>query len=335
MADLVFGNVKHPAFVDRYIPDADTDAWNDLGQRKPVGTCRHSMWGNLISTDRWFRDSATHKASGLTDYGVGNGDVDGTDLDGVIYRWNDPLGRRAGWASGGSDGLEGDGVAFVRNLGVSAINRDLVSIERSDGGRPDTRMTTAQFNSICQLGAFWFDYAEVPFSSFPLNPKVGVRTDMEHFEFATKACPFTYMRAHTADIQAEIKKLLEAGQTAGAVVTPPVVEPAPEWPNGWTFAELKAHFGKLLEVRMNPKTNEVAETAMRGFSKDGIISNMWLQRAVAEGITDVKRIPKPSQVTITRAKDGTGSSTLLVPRSGYKDWIGFRGDGNSSWIWLQ
>src|SRR4051812_7687088 len=120
---LVFGNVPHPPFVDRYIPSSQNHAWNDLGQRRPVGVCLHSMIGSLKGTDMWFRDgvpSPDHVAQGLTDYGVG-GSTDGPDLDGVIWRWNDPKGRRAGWASGGSDGLEGDGPMFVRTLGVDAI----------------------------------------------------------------------------------------------------------------------------------------------------------------------------------------------------------------------
>ena len=40
---LVFGNVPHPAFIDRLIPDAQNQSWDDLGSRKPVGVCQHSM----------------------------------------------------------------------------------------------------------------------------------------------------------------------------------------------------------------------------------------------------------------------------------------------------
>jgi len=333
-AELVFGRVPHPPFEDRYIPDYQTSAWNDLGQRNPVGTCRHSMIGSLAGTDKWFRNgvpSAAHRATGLTDYGIG-GSTDGS-LDGVIWRWNDPRGRRAGWASGGSDGLEGDGIAFVRTLGVNAINRDLVSIERSDGGKIETPPSAKQLDSLIALEAYWFDQAGVPWDTFPKNPNVGIVTDMEHWEFATKACPFDPMRRMTTEIQQEIRDVLKSHQVViePAEPTDPVPE-QPEWPNGWTTDELKAWFGQVLEVDFRKPEKGFTP---RTFNKDGVISNMWVQRAVAEGITQIKRIPKPGYIAITAAKDGTPCHSFIVPRSGYPDWVAFRGDGNDSWKWFQ
>jgi hypothetical protein len=337
MADLVFGNVPHPPFVDRYIPDSETDAWNDLGQRVPKGVCHHSMLGTLHSTDLYFRRNGPapgFEPGGLTDYGVGN-DLDGPALDGVIYRWNDPLGRRAGWASGGSDGLEGDGPAFVRTLGVNAINRDLVSIERSDGGDQLRPSSPKQFESICQLTAHWFDYAHVPYDAFPVNPNAGCVTDMEHFEFAIKACPFAWFRGHINEVQDRVRMILKAAQVVSSPAPPPTpAPPESEWSNGWTTAQLKTQFGKVTEITIDKK-NVITGSRSLGFDPKGVLSNMWVHRAVAEGITDVKRIPKPSHFTVTRAKDDTGCSVFIVPRSGYKDWIGFRGDGNASWIWIQ
>ena len=140
---ITFGRVAHPPFRDRLIPNAQTTAWDDLGQRTPVGVCWHTMVGTLWGTDTYFRTGAP----ALTDYGVG-GATDGPNWDGVILRWNDPRGRRSGWANGGSDGLEGDGPLFVRTRGVAAINRDLVSIERSDGANPATPVSAKQAESI-------------------------------------------------------------------------------------------------------------------------------------------------------------------------------------------
>jgi hypothetical protein len=151
----------------------------------------------------------------LTDYGIG-GSTDGA-LDGAIWRWNDPTGRRSGWANGGSDGLEGDGPAFVQKLGVNAINRDLVSIERSDGGDINTSMSPKQFEAICQLTAYWFDQAQVPHDAFPVNPKVGVVTHMLHKEFATKDCPFPPVYNRITEIQDRVRAILKQYQeTAGA-----------------------------------------------------------------------------------------------------------------------
>lgn len=42
---VTFGKVQHPPFIDRLIPDAQTRAWDDLGRRRPVGVCQHSMVG--------------------------------------------------------------------------------------------------------------------------------------------------------------------------------------------------------------------------------------------------------------------------------------------------
>lgn len=325
---ITYGNVKHPPFEDRLIPSSENGAWDDLGQRKALGVCQHSMVGTLTGTDKWFRfNPVTGRwPTGLTDYGIG-GSTDGS-LDGVIYRWNDPLGRRAGWANGGSDGLEGDGPAFVRTLGVNAINRDLVSIERSDGGNINNPMSPKQFEGICQLTAYWFDQAKVPYTSFPTNPAVGIVTHMIHKEFATKDCPFPSVYNKITEIQDRVRVILKAAQETA---TP---TPVPEWPNGWTTAQLTKQFGKVTEIQVDPKTNVVTSAIFRGFSKTGVLSNMWVSRAIAEGITDVTKIPKPSHFTVTRDSDGGGVSVFVVPRVGAKDWIGFRGDGNASWIWV-
>jgi hypothetical protein len=333
---LTFGNVPHPPFEDRYIPDSQTSAWDDLGQRRALGVCGHSMIGSLAGTDKWFRDGVPnpdHKARGLTDYGIGNS-TDGA-LDGVIWRWNDPKGRRSGWANGGSDGLEGDGPAFVRTLGVNAINRDLVSIERSDGGNTETPMSPKQFESICQLTAHWFDQAHVPWDAFPVNPNYGIVTHMLHFEFATKACPFSPVRTRITEIQDRIRTILKAAQVTEGEPAPSPPAPAPaEWPNGWTTAQLSRQFGTITEVVIS-KSNAVTDTKQHTFDPKAMLSNMWVQRCAAAAITDVTRMPKPSHFTRTTAKDGTPCLVFVVPRSGYKDWLGFRGDGNSSWIWIQ
>jgi hypothetical protein len=68
--------------------------------------------------------------------------------------------NRAGRANGGADGLEGDGPLEARRFGTHAINTKLVSIERSDGGDITTPISPKQFESICALTAYWFDYAQ-------------------------------------------------------------------------------------------------------------------------------------------------------------------------------
>ena len=353
MAELVFGRVPKPPIVERFIPDSQTGAWNYLGPRKVLGVCQHSMVGGQISTDRWFRNgvpSPTHIAQGLTDYGIGNS-TDGPELDGVIWQWNDPFGgahpgvsaNRAGWASGGSDGLEGDGPMFVRTLGVNAINRDLASIERSDGGNINTPMSPKQFESICALTAWLFDQAKVPWDQFPFNPHTGCVTHMLHFEFATKACPFDPIRSNIQVIQDKVRAILKQYQTEVAQPAPspepvpdpnPTPQPKPEWPNGWTTAELTKQFGKITQIDTRGGYDDI-KTKQLVFDKNGPISNAWVQRCVKAGITKVSRMPKPGEILVTQSRDGYQATLVIFPRSGYADWVMFKGDGNSSWIWLQ
>jgi hypothetical protein len=232
---LTFGRVLHPPFVNRDIPSAQTTAWDDLGPRRPLGVCWHSMVGTLWGTDAYFRGGPA-----LTDYGIG-GATDGSRWDGVILRWNDPRGRRSPWANGGSDGLEGDGPLFVRTLGVDAINRDLVSIERSDGGEVSTPLSPKQAASLCLLTAYWFDQAHVPWDRFPLNPAHGVVTHMLHLEFATKGCPFAPVVERVAELQDRVRALLKTAQT-GEPGKAPVRPPKPVrpdhdwWPQGYDLA---------------------------------------------------------------------------------------------------
>ena len=342
---LRFGTVPHPKFEDRYIPDSQTDAWNDLGPRNPVGVCRHTMVGSLWGTDKWFRnDPATGRmAQGLTDYGVG-GATDGS-YDGVIIRWNDPRGRRSGWANGGSDGLEGDGIPFVRVKGINGINRDLVSIERSDGGNyMGQPMSEKQFEAIAQLEAYWMDQARVPWTSYPRNPNVtsaqypnGIITDLHHLEFAVKGCPYPPVTNEVNRFQARVREILRQYQGEATTEPTPIPPPAPDvnlWPHNWTTADLAKRFGKLAQINVTDGLAKM-QTAELVFDPKGVISNAWVQRAVAEGITDIKRIPAPSHLAITASKDGVTSQVLVVPRSGYPDWIAFRGDrDNDSWRWI-
>ena len=214
---LTFGNVPHPPFQDRLINNPNGS--DDQGSpRDIVGTCVHRMDGTLMGSDSFFRND--HPAA-LTDYGIG-GALDG-DLDGVIFRWVNPTGSIVPFASGPFNGPEGDGPAFVEAYGVSAINSRLVAIELSGcsgqadaapfcQGKPETPATAAQFESLCQLIAFWHDQAQVPSGQFPVNPATGVVTQMQHFEFALKNCPFPIVKGMTTAYQNRVKEIMRAAQ---------------------------------------------------------------------------------------------------------------------------
>lgn len=340
---LTYGKVPHPDFIDRYIPDEQTGAWNDLGPRVPVGVCRHTMVGTLWGTDKWFRfDPDTNRwPSGLTDYGVG-GSTDG-EYDGVLLRWNNPRGIRSGWANGGSDGLEGDGIPFVRVMGVNGINRNLVSIERSDGGLPYTQlMSDKQFETIAQLEAYWMDQARVPHTTYPRNPNVfnaqykdGIITDLHHLEFAIKGCPWKPVIDEVIRFQARVREILKQWQgDASTDPVPPSIPAGDIWPNGWTTEQLIDRFGEMPRIDLRKGLSGMV-TSVLTFNPQGVVSNAWVKRAADAGITDYKRIPMPSHLTVTASKDGVSSETVIIPRSGYPDWVLFKGDGNAGWMWLR
>ncbi len=350
---MQFGNVKHPPFIDRLIPDSQNRAWDDLGPRRPVGVCQHSMVGSLWGTDGWFRRGAA--SSGLTDYGIG-GSTDGEEWDGVIFRWNDPRGKRAtiymkegrylrrnspgaeamvlsanrsGWANGGSDGLEGDGPLFVRTLGVSAINRDLVSIERSDGGDTSAPVSAKQFESICSLSAYWFDLARVPWDQFPLNPAHGIVTHLLHSEFATKTCPHAPVTGRIDEIQARIRQILKAGQSGQPAMTPlppesPISVDHGLWPSGWDVKSLAGRFGALTQHREDGSTQSFP------FDPAGVISNAWVARGAAEGRT-LRQLPKALHWWVLRADDDQAYDLVTFDDR----WTLFRPDRNVAWRWIE
>ena len=325
---LTYGRVIHPPFQDRLIPDAATHAWDDLGQRNPVGVCFHTMVGTLWGTDGWFRFNAASGRwpDGLTDYGVGVS-TDGPQWDGVILRWNDPRGRRSGWANGGSDGLEGDGPIFVRTLGINAINRDLVSIERSDGGDITTSVSPKQFESMAALTAYWFDQAKVPWNQFPLNPHVGagIVTHFLHKEFATKDCPWAAVESRIDEFQDRIRAILKAAQTDNDATATQPVPPRPHhdwWPQGYDVALLHERFDCLVRQLSN------GQVRIMGFDVNGVISNAWVARGVAEHL-HAKDLPKA--LTWYTHPNGNGGQTDLVTFE--RGWILLRPDQHVAWRW--
>jgi hypothetical protein len=196
---LVFGRVPVPEGLELHdiVSNGPNTAFDRLGERRDLGTCTHRMVGSLLGTHGYFQGEARERS--LTDFGIGGPWDD--ELDGAIYQWV-PKGLAIGpWANGPADDLDGDGVAFVQALGIGAVNRDLRSIELSDGGNTNNpygaEATPNQFAAHVALVARIFDQAEVPWDQFPLNPAVGVVTYLEHWEFGPKECPFPPVRQQT------------------------------------------------------------------------------------------------------------------------------------------
>lgn len=226
---LVFGRVPIPEGIELrdLVSAGPNTAFDRLGERRDLGVCVHRMVGSLRGTDAYFRGGARKRA--LTDFGIG-GPWDG-DLDGAIYQWVPRGAAIAPWANGPANDLDGDGIAFVQALGISAVNRDLRSIELSDGGNIanpfGSSATPRQFAALVNLVAYRFDQAEVPWDRFPLNPAVGVVTYLEHWEFGPKECPFPPVRNAVNAIQAAVRSVLKLHQTGVGVTPAPVPAPKP------------------------------------------------------------------------------------------------------------
>lgn len=229
MPDLVFGTVPHPFYQDRYI--SNSTAWNDLGKRGAKCVVWHRMYGTLWGTDGYFRGEASGRA--LTDYGVGVSATDGAGQAGVILRWNDPLGRRAGWASGPVNNPIGDGAKFVNLYGVNAVNRDGVSIEISGNG--STALDAKARAAVVALTAYWADqYGKVlaakgrkfDYTTWPFVPDEDNRSFVcyhgEFYDGKRNSCPGPVVEAATDGMFAEIKALLQ--QYQAKVETPSTPE---------------------------------------------------------------------------------------------------------------
>lgn len=236
---VTFGNVPHPPFQDRPIPN--NTAWNDLGPRTIRAVCWHRMIGTLWGTDSWFRGGGSARA--LTDYGIGVAAQDGAGNAGAIVRWNDPRGRRAPWANGQVSAPYGDGLAFVNRYGVNAVNRDVVSIEIS-GATYTVPLDEAARDAIALLTAYWADQYRVSHETFPLIPGEGNRSFViwhQEFTIGTgKVCPGQVVMDETPSLIDRTRAILRQYQTGEVVVpqppatTTPAPMPEPE-PDPWAL----------------------------------------------------------------------------------------------------
>jgi hypothetical protein len=273
---LTFGNVKKPPIEEMICPKPyDGAGFTRCPPRSVIGVCRHITDGE--GSLEWYHDffstGGQRQYDALVDFVI--------DKAGRIGMLNDPFGNRMPWASGGSDGLEGDGPAFVNARGAFGINGELASIEHV--GVAPNKMTDAQMQSTAELGAWLADGAsnhprgsKIPYDQYPFNPNVGCVTDMEHFEFATKSCPAAGIIGQTDAFQAAQRGIMKAGQTA----VPPKPDPTPgkptpdhiTYPAGMDKAKAEAAFGTG-ELYRPKKT-----MAHFGYHETSAVSLAWLKR---------------------------------------------------------
>lgn len=260
---LTFGKVPHPAAQEKWVLDIENTAWDDLGPRTVKGVVWHRMIGSLAGTNIFFRGMSAAqwtKEGGLTDYGVGVGGFDIDSLDGVIYRWNDPLGHthtgvsadRAGWASGVVNAPYGDGLAFLNDYGydLNIVNRDQASIEIS--GNYDTPLTAKSKSAVAHLTAYWADQAKIPWDAFPIIPGKGYSFVRWHQEFTIgtgKVCPGQVVMDATPVLIEMVRAILKKYQEPTMTYAKPGAFPAPDG----TDNSLDGHLFRAIRRRVKVK----------------------------------------------------------------------------------
>lgn len=314
---ITFGRVPKPSMIEMICDKPREGAGFDrVAPRKIVGTCNHRTEGRDTprSVHNLFSTGGERQFDALTDYVIGT--------DGTIGHLNDENGTRAGWANGGSDGLEGDGPNFVQKFTVVGINSRLASIEHCGLGTDP--VASPQFDASARLNAWLFDKCKVRWDSFPINQTYGVVTQMEHWEFATKGCPGTQFRSHTTDLHEAIRGLLKSAQTGSSTgpTPPPVpVEPGHEvhYPNGMDedlARELYHTFNKhLIDGRV-----QVVD-----FDPKNAVCLAWLTRGAREMVY-------PQADTWWQLEDGNNIiREVAVFDNG---WVLWRPNARAAWRWL-
>lgn len=311
---ITFGRVKKPNILTMICDKPATDGAGFTLLSRPrviVGSCEHITDGreSLEWYQKFFSTGGQRAWDALVDFLV--------DTDGRIGMFNDPWGVREPWANGGSDGLEGDGPAFVQKFGVFGINANLASIEHV--GLPEDVWPQVQWDAAVQLTAWLFDRAKVRWDSYPVNQNYGVVTHMLHFEFATKPCPGKYLRENIVRYQDDVHQIMKAAQgtTDEPMPKPPT---GVNYPAGMDLKKAKQYFGKMRDHKADGTVVE------RGFNEKGAISLAWLERGGKENAYPEAR----DKWTVS---NGTDKEVLELVTFG-NGWLLIRRADRAGWTWV-
>lgn len=278
MPTLVFGNVPDPGIKQMICAKPyDGAGFTRVAPRQPVGVCEHITAGR--GSAQWYSDffatGGERQYDALVDFVV--------DRTGTIGMLNDPWGTRSPWANGRTDGLEGDGPAFLAKFGINGVNDRLISIEHE--GMPADVWPQAQWEASVKLTAYLYDRMKVRWDSFPVHQDYGVVTHMLHSEFTGKGgnaldeCPGRYLKGRITQFQSEVRNYMKSFQVGAEVPAEPLPKPEPVtiYPAGMDLGIARTLFGKLRKHQVGKPTTA------HGFNPNGGVSLAWLERGANEG----------------------------------------------------
>lgn len=294
----VVGRMARPANVrDEYVDKPIGLGSADYGARLGRMLVLHRVQGRARTTAGHFRNLADpHGRNALTDWGVD---------DDWIYDWNDPDGRgsrRSPYASGGTGGESGDGIAYVAAYGRIAINRDGEAVEIDGYFTDDVSQRT--FDNLIVCLAWRADRKlGVSHEQWPKN-RDGVHALYWHDEFQTeKECPGPVVKGLTTEIIAKVGERLKRFQLGEGTVPAPIVVPVPTvppagtttepttslpLPPGVTLADVGGWFGEV----------SGANGGVFAFDPTGPVSAAWLARGRKSGVW-----PELETVIVTASGD--------------------------------
>ncbi|MBA3585635.1 MAG: hypothetical protein H0W36_14155 [Gemmatimonadetes bacterium] len=314
----------YPKMVNLIVqkPADDNAGFNRCAFRRPNirGFCTHITDGPPSQTIEFFASffgtGGERAWDALTDLVVGwDGRI------GLLNDWRDPErgGTRAGWANGGVDGLEGEGVAFFRRF--PAINEVLVSCEHAQ--KAGGEWSDAMLASTIELRTAIAQELKCPADSYPYHPSHGgVSIEQQHRNFATKSCPAEpYIGRYDKAVRIAVKEKLAAWQ-GGSVVAPPPepVKTFTDW--GMTLAHVANYFGVLHRVNAGGTVDKLP------FDPAGPVSLVWLKRCEEEG-----KFPEAEEMRLFDSGIRPGQEWWITFEGGWT-LVKSAGDTRDAWRWL-
>lgn len=276
--------------------------------------------GSLEFYRDFFSTGGERARDALADLGI-----DRAGRIGLFNDWRDPNrgGTRAGWANGGTDGLEGPGIAFYRMF--PDINSVLVSGEHI--ARVGQLWSDAQIAASIEIRTAIAQELNCPWESYPVHPAWRVWIELQHRHFATKSDPDEpYISTLEPIILREVQQKLRTHQTGSASGDPLPAAPAaaPAWQGAFDLpaAFWANEFGTLR------RHNEDGTVDDLHFDPTGPISLAWMRRCA-----EARVFPEAEELRTWDSNLAPGKERWASFANGWRLWLPLA-DSNAAWVWL-